>query len=388
MNPGQIVLAQVLENIPHYQFYKIVEQYGGDQLVRTFTCWEQFICMSFAQLTYRRSLRDTVICLNAQKSKLYHMGLKSAISKSTLSDANNHRDYCIYRDLAYYLIGVAKKLYTGEDLNLTLDQAVYAFDSTTIDLCLSLFPWAKFRKTKSGIKIHTLFDLQRLIPSFIEITSANVHDVNILDRLELEPGSFLVFDRGYIDFERLNKLNQRGIFFITRAKSNMRTQRVYSHKTDQAAGIFLDQTVKLTVYRSSLDYPHQLRKIRFYDKENDRFFVFISNNFDLSALIISHLYKQRWQVELFFKWIKQHLRIKSFFGLSENAVKTHIWIAISTYALVVILKKRLNLTCSLYQILQVLSVNPFEKTPILQLFTENDYNLKQSSDSNQLFLFK
>ena len=386
MNPGQTVIAQIMENIPHYQFHKIVERYSGNKWVQSFTCWEQFICMSFAQLTYRRSLRDTVICLNAQKQKLYHMGLRHKVAKSTLSDANNNRDYRIYRDLAYYLIGVAKKLYADDNLGLDLENSVYAFDSTTIDLCLTMFPWAKFRKTKSGVKIHTLLDLQSSIPRFIKITTAAVHDVNILDQLILEPGAFIVFDRAYIDYERLYKLNQDGVFFITRAKSNLQSRRVYSHKVDKVSGILHDQTVKLTVYRSVKQYPDHLRKIQFYDQEKDRCFVFISNNFELPALTIAKLYKLRWQVELFFKWIKQHLRIKTFFGNSENAVKTHIWTAISTYVLVAILKKRLHLTASLYQILQVLSITPFDNVPILQLFTNDDYNIHENYNPNQLFL--
>ncbi len=386
MNQGQTVIAQIMENIPHYQFHKIVERYSGNKWVQSFTCWEQFICMSFAQLTYRRSLRDTVICLNAQKQKLYHMGLRHKVAKSTLSDANNNRDYRIYRDLAYYLIGVAKKLYADDNLGLDLENSVYAFDSTTIDLCLTMFPWAKFRKTKSGVKIHTLLDLQSLIPRFIKITTAAVHDVNILDQLVLKPGAFIVFDRAYIDYKRLYKLTQDGAFFITRAKSNLQSRRVYSHKVDKISGILHDQTVKLTVYRSVKQYPDHLRKIQFYDQEKDRHFVFISNNFALPALTIAKLYKLRWQVELFFKWIKQHLRIKTFFGNSENAVKTHIWIAISTYVLVAILKKRLHLTVSLYQILQVLSIMPFGKVPILQLFTNDDYSINQNYNPNQLFL--
>jgi hypothetical protein len=386
LNQGQIVFAQVLENIPHYQFGKIVANYQGDKWVQSFTCWEHFICMSFAQLTYRRSLRDTVICLNAQGQKLYHMGLRHAVSKSTLSDANNNRDYRIYRDLAYYLIDIAKRLYAGDNHNLALGNSVFAFDSTTIDLCLSLFPWAKFRKTKSGIKIHALLDLQSSIPHFIDITPADVHDVNILDKLTLEKGTFIVFDRAYIDFARLYKLNQDGIFFITRAKSNMKSHRVYSHQVDKASGVLHDQTVKMTVYRTALDYPGKLRKIRFYDQENERELIFITNNFELPAQTIAQLYKFRWQVEIFFKWIKQHLRIKTFFGVSENAVKTHIWIAISAYVLVAILKKRLNLTASLYQILQVLSVTPFEKVPILQLFTEYNYSSYDNTIPKQLFL--
>ena len=360
MNLGQTVFAQMMENIPHYQFHKMVDRYGGNKWVQSFACWEQFICMSFAQLTYRRSLRDTVVCLNAQKQKLYHIGLRHKVSKSTLSDANNNRDYRIYRDLAYYLIDVAKNLHTDDNLGLDIENSVYAFDSTTIDLCLTMFPWAKFRKTKSGVKIHTLLDLQSSIPRFIKITSAAVHDVNILDQLVLEPGAFIVFDRAYIDYERLYKLNQDGAFFITRAKANMRSRRVYSHKVDKDSGVLHDQTVKLTVYKSVKQYPDHPRKIQFYDQENDRYFVFISNNFELPALTIAKLYKHRWQVELFFKWIKQHLRIKTFFGISENAVKTHIWIAISTYVLIAILRKRLHLTASLYQILQVLSITPFE----------------------------
>lgn len=388
MNQGQIVFAQILENIPHYQFNKIVNSYHGDKWVQSFTCWEHFICMSFAQLTYRRSLRDTIICLNAQKQKLYHMGLRHQVSKSTLSDANNNRDYRIYRDLAYYLVDIAKTLYAGDNLNLALENSVYAFDSTTIDLCLSLFPWAKFRKTKSGIKIHTLLDLQSSIPIFIEITSAGVHDVNILDKLVLENGSFIVFDRAYIDFERLYKLTQNGVFFVTRSKSNMKSRRVYSHKVDKASGVLHDQTVKMTVYRTALEYPEKLRKIQFYDQEKDRILVFFTNNFELTAQTIAQLYKLRWQVEIFFKWIKQHLRIKTFFGISENAVKTHIWIAISAYVLVAILKKRLNLNESLYQILQVLSVTPFEKIPILQMFTENNYSSNNNAVPNQLFLLQ
>ena len=329
MNQGRTVFALVMEFIPHYQFQKAVDRYAGDKWVQSFFCWEQVLCMAFAQLTHRNILRDSIVSLNSQSSLLYHMGLRGPISKSTLSDANNHRAYRIYRDLAYYLIGVAKELYVGDRLGLDLENSNYAFDSTTIDLCLTLFPWAKFRQTKAGIKVHTLFDLQRSIPAFIEITAAIVHDINLLDQILVEPGSFLILDRGYIDFERLYHLTQNALYFVTRAKSNFKYRRLYSHVVDKSTGSIFDQTVVLTGYKSSQLYPAHLRLVKYCDKKTGRTFLFLSNNFDIPALTVAELYHQRWSIELFFKWIKQQLHIKSFFRLSDNAVKIQIWIAVS-----------------------------------------------------------
>jgi len=343
--------------------------------------------MAFAQLTYRESLRDIEACLRAQESKLYHMGIRARVSRSTLADANEKRDWRIYADLAQALIHIARRLYLHENFGVEIDQTVYALDSSTIDLCLSVFPWAHFRKTKSAVKLHTLLDLRGNIPTFIYISDGKLHDVNILDELIPEPGSFYIMDRGYLDFERLHRLTLYRAFFVTRAKSNLQFRRLYSHPIDKTTGLRCDQTVVLTGFYSSRDYPEKLRRIKYYDEETRKTLVFLTNNFTLPPLTIAQLYRCRWQVELFFKWIKQHLRIKKFFGTTENAVKTQIWIAVSVYVLVAILKKRLQLEVSLYTILQILSVTIFEKMPISQVFSSNEYKTKESMFYNQLNLF-
>jgi len=343
--------------------------------------------MAFAQLTFRESLRDIESCLRARSSKLYHMGLRCRVSRSTLADANERRDWRMYADFAQVLIHEARELYRGEELAVQLDQTVYALDSSTIDLCLSLFPWAQFRKTKAAIKLHTLIDLRGAIPTFIEITDGKVHDVNILDQLIPEPGSIYVMDRGYLDFARLYTLRLFSAHFLIRSKSNMKFRRLYSHPVDKLTGLRCDQTIVLTGVNSAKDYPDKLRRIRFYDTETEKDLGFLTNNFVLPALTITRLYKCRWQVELFFKWIKQHLRIKTFFGTSENAVKTQIWIAISVYVLVAILKKRLKLDVSLYTILQILSVTVFEQTPLSQILTNSDYRNEEDETANLLLPF-
>ncbi len=380
MNTGKTVFAQVMDFLPLHEFRKCVKRYQGNYKIKNFSCLDQFLSMAFAQLTYRESLRDIETCLRSMKNKLYHMGIRSKISRSTLADANESRDWRIYADFAQVLIHTARDLYLNDDFGIELKNTVYALDATTIDLCLSLFPWARFRKSKAGIKLHTLLDLRGNIPTFIEITEALLHDVNILDILVAEPGSFYVMDRAYLDFARLYSWNLCGAFFIIRAKKNLKFRRLYSRKVDKSTGLRCDQTIVLTT--SFKDYPEKLRRIRFFDSENNLSLTFLTNNFSLPALITAQLYKCRWQVELFFKWIKQHLRIKSFFGTSENAVKTQIWIAISVYVLVAIIKKRLNLQHSLYTILQVLSVTAFEKVPITQVlrdFTETDVTIRNEA---------
>ena len=375
MNTGKTIFAQVMDFLPLKKFRKCVDRYQGNYKVQNFSCLDQFLCMAFAQLTYRESLRDIETCLRSMKNKLYHMGIRSQVSRNTLSNANNTRDWRIYADFAQVLIQSARDLYLNDGFGVELKNTVYALDATTIDLCLSLFPWARFRKSKAGIKLHTLLDLRGNIPTFIEITEALLHDVNILDILVAEPGSFYIMDRGYIDFARLYSWNLSGAFFVVQAKKNLKFRRLYSRKVDKSTGLRCDQTIVLTSFYPAQYYPEKLRRIRFFDSENQRYLVFLTNNFSLPAITIAQLYKCRWQVELFFKWIKQHLRIKSFFGTSENAVKTQIWIAISVYVLVAIIKKRLNIQHSLYTILQVLSVTAFEKAPITQVlrdFTEAD----------------
>jgi len=347
----------------------------------------QFLCMAFAQLTYRESLRDIETCLRAMQNKLYHMGIRGRVSRSTLADANESRDWRIYADFAQVLIHIARDLYRDEPFGVELDETVYALDSSTIDLCLSLFPWARFRKTKGAVKLHTLLDLRGNIPVFIEITDGKVHDVNLLDVIIPEPGSFYIMDRGYIDFRRLYTFTLDGAFFVTLAKSNMQFRRLYSHPVDKATGLKCDQIILLTGLDTHKDYPEKLRRVRYFDEETEKTLTFLTNNFILPALTIAQLYKCRWQIELFFKWIKQHLRIKSFYGTSENAVKTQIWIAISVYVLVAIVKKRLKLDISLYTFLQFLSVSVFEKEPILHMVTTHNYRTKHDQFSNQLNLF-
>lgn len=388
MNTGKTVLSQLMDFLPIKEFRRCVERYNGNHHIRSFSCWDQFLCMAFAQLSYRESLRDIESCLRSMKNKLYHMGIRGNVSRSTLADANEKRDWRIYADFAQVLIHIARELYSGDEFDVELDEIVYALDASTIDLCLSLFPWAKFRKTKSAVKLHTLLDLRGNIPAFISITHGKVHDVNILDELIPEPGSFYIMDRGYLDFKRLYTLNQFRAFFVIRSKINTKFRRLYSRVVDKSIGLRCDQTIVLSGRDSATDYPEKLRRVKYYDDEIDKRFSFLTNNFIVSAYIIAELYKCRWQVELFFKWIKQHLRIKSFYGTSENAVKTQIWIAISVYVLVAIVKKHLRLdNMSLYTILQILSVTLFEKTQLLQMLTESNYNKVVDSTDNQLKLF-
>ena len=387
MNLGQTIFSQLMEHLPQHKFRQCVEQYKGNYKIKSFSCWDQFLCMSFAQLTYRESLRDIETCLRAMQGKLYHMGIKSKISKSTLAYANEKRDWRIYADFAQILITQARELYSQEEFENQLDETVYALDSTTIDLCLSLFPWAKFRKHKGGIKLHTILDVQTSIPTFIYLTPAKVHDVNILDIIIPEAGAFYVMDRGYVDFARLYSLHLNNSFFVTRAKSNFKFNRIYSHTVDRATGVICDQTICLTGFYQSKDYSDKLRRVKYYDQQTDKRLVFLTNNFQLKTLLIAKIFKERWQIELFFKWIKQHLRIKSFYGTTPNAVKTQIWIAVSVYLLVAIVKKRLNINLSLYTFLQILSISIFEKSPILQLINDIQYESKIYDSSNQLNLF-
>ena len=387
MHSGKIVFAQVMEHLPLKDFHRCIDRYQGRHKVQSFSCLDQFLSMAFAQLTYRESLRDIEACLQAQRMKLYHMGIRSEVSRSTLAYANETRDWKIYADFAQVLISIARDLYAGDDFGVELKETVYALDSTTIDLCLSVFPWAHFRKTKAAIKLHTLLDLRGSIPAFIGITDGKVHDVNILDEILPEPGSFYVMDRGYLDFERLYVLAQCLAFFVTRSKSNFGFRRIYSHPIEKATGVQCDQTVALTGFYSAKDYPDKMRRIRYFDSTTDKDLTFLTNNFVLPSLTIAQLYKCRWQVELSFKWIKQHLRIKRFFGTSENAVKTQVWIAISVYVLVAIMKKRLNLEESLYTILQILSVTLFEKMPVLQALEGGRYRIQEGGIGNQLNLF-
>ena len=377
-----------MELLPVYEFHKCVERYQGDYWIKNFSCLDQFLCMAFAQLTYRESLRDIESCLRSMKSRLYHMGIRGRISRSTLADANEKRDWRIYADFAQVLIGIARSLYLDEDFGLELKETAYAFDSTTIDLCLSLFPWARFRKTKAAIKLHTLLNLRGSIPEFIHITTGRIHDVNALDLLLIEAGSFYVMDRGYLDFARLFAIHRSSAFFVTRAKKNLAAQRRYSRPVDKSTGLRSDQTIVLTGFYSCGDYPEPLRRISYYDAENDKHLVFLTNNFVLPALTIARLYKARWQVEIFFKWIKQHLRIKAFYGTSENSVKTQVWIAVSVYVLVAILKKRLQADQSLYTILQILSISQLEKEPLQSLLSHENYQMPIDTEtSEQLLLF-
>lgn len=388
MNSGKTIFSQLMDFLPIYEFRKSVERYKGNYKVKSFSCWDQFLCMAFAQLTYRESLRDIQACLRVARPKLYHMGIRGRVSRNTLANANQARDWRIYADFAQVLISSARNLYANDKFGVELDHTAYALDSTTIDLCLSLFPWAKFRKRKGAVKMHTLLDLRGSIPSVVIITHGKVHDVNILDDLIMEPGAFYVMDRAYIDYVRLYKLHQSLAFFVIRAKRNFNFKRLYSQPIDKSTGVQCDQIVVLRGFYSRKDYPEKLRRIRYYDTEKNKRLLFQTNNFILPALTIAELYRYRWHVELFFKWIKQHLRIKAFYGTSENAVKTQIWIAISVYVLVAIVKKRLNLDLSLYTILQILSVTLFEKTPILQALSQYDYRNLEEANRNQLTLFK
>ena len=387
MYTGKLVFSQVMDFVPVRAFRQCVARYHGNFKVKSFSCLDQYLCMAFAQLTYRESLRDIETCLRAQQQKLYHMGIRGKVSRSTIADANEQRDWRIYADLAHALIPIARRLYSSEQFAVELEQTVYALDATTIDLCLSVFPWAHFRKTKSAIKLHTLLDLRGSIPTFIHISDGKFHEVNSLDMIPWEPGAFYVMDRGYLDFARLYALSQTAAFFLIRAKSNMKCRRVYSHPVDRSTGLICDQSVMLTGFYQAKDYPNKIRRVKYYDTETDKTFVFLTNNFSLPPLTIAQLYRCRWQVELFFKWIKQNLRIKSFYGTSENAVKTQIWIAISVYVLVAILKKELRLPASLYTILQALSVSVFERTPLYQLFTNYRHKEENVTMRNQLNLF-
>ena len=387
MNLGKLVFAQLTQHLPLTTFRRCVARYGGEHKVKTFSCLDQYLCMAFAQLTYRESLRDIEACLRAQAAKLYHMGIKRRVSRSTLADANEVRDWRIYADYAQSLIGIARRLYAGEAFGVDLKETVYALDASTIDLCLSVFPWAPFRSTKAAIKLHTLLDLRGNNPTFLHISDGKLHDVNVLDLLLPEPGAFYIMDRGYIDFERLHRLHEAGSFFVTRAKSNLKAQRRYSHPVDRSTGLVCDQTIVLTGFYSRQGFDTPLRRIKFKDPETGKRLVFLTNNFALPAITIAELYRCRWQVELFFKWVKQHLRIKVFFGTSENAVKTQIWIAVSVYVLVAIVKKRLNLSASLYEMLQILSLTMFERIPLDQLLNNVITDDIQRLAADQLNLF-
>ena len=388
MYQGQTIFSQVMDFLPKKKFRQCVNRYNGNYRVRSFKCYNQLLCMAFAQLTYRESLRDIECCLRAMREKLYHMGIRGKVSRSTLADANEVRDWRIYSDFAQILIHEARHLYAEDDFGLELNDTVYALDSSTIDLCLSLFPWARFRKTKAAVKLHTLLDLRGDIPTFIWITDGKVHDVNVLDYLVPEPGAIYVMDRAYLDFQRLYQMHQDLAIFVTRSKTNTGLRRLYSHKVDKTTGVRYDQTVVPTGFYTKKDYPDKLRRIKYFDAEKGRAFIFLTNQFTLPALTIAELYRCRWRVEIFFKWIKQHLRIKKFFGTSENAVKTQIWIAISTYVLVAIMKKRMKIDLSLYTILQILSISLFEKKPIYQVLTESSYKNKMTSGPIQLKLFE
>jgi hypothetical protein len=386
MFAGRTVFAQLMDHIPPHEFHKCVVRYRGNYKLRGFSCLDQFLCLAFAQLTFRESLRDIEACLRSVEGKLYHMGFRGKVARSTLADANESHDWRIYADFAQVLIHIARPMYANESLGFDLDSTVYALDSTTIDLCLSVFPWARFRAKKAAIKLHTLLDLRGPIPTFIEVSEGKLHDVNILDAIAPEPGSFYVMDRAYVDFERLYVFHHSGAFFVTRTKRGILFRRRYSHSIDAATGLRSDHTVMLASAPSRKHYPDPLRRIHFYDEEQQRHLKFLTNNFDLPALTICLLYKSRWQVELFFKWIKQHLRIKAFYGYSENAVKTQIWIAVSIYVLIAIVKKRLALENSLHEILQVLSLALFEQVPILQAFGDIESQQKSGGIYKQLNL--
>jgi hypothetical protein len=388
MNTGQTVFAQLMEFIPTYHFQICVDRYQGNRYVKDFSCWDQFLCLAFAQLTYRTSLRDIEACLRAQQPKLYHMGFRGRVSRATLADANELRDWRIYADFAQVLIAMARDLYRDEPFGVELSETVYAFDSTTIDLCLSLFPWGQFRRRKSAVKLHTLLDLRGSIPTNVYVTGGQVHDVNLLDELLLEPGAFYLLDRGYVDFARLYTFTQACAFFVTRAKRNMQFYRRCSRPVERSTGVRCDQTILLTGIRTAQRYPDPLRRIRYFDAEKDLRLTFLSNNFLLPPLTIAQLYRARWQVELFFRWIKQHLHIKAFYGTSENAVKTQVWVALSVYVLVAVVKKQLGLDLSLYKILQILSVTIFEKTPISEGFFNFADETEDLNPGKQFNLFE
>ena len=388
MIPGKLVFAQLTEHSPLTTFRRCVARYRGEFKLKSFSCLDQFLCMAFAQLTFRESLRDIEACLRAQAAKLYHMGIRSKVSRSTLADANEARDWRIYADFAQSLIGMARRLYAEEPFGVDLAETVYALDTTTIDLCLSVFPWAPFRRTKAAVKLHTLLDLRGNIPAFIHISDGKLHEVNILDELLPEAGAFYIMDRGFIDFERLHRFHLAGSFFVTRAKSNLQARRRYSHPVDRATGLICDHTIVLTGFYSYRDFEAPMRRIRLKDRDTGKTLIFLTNNFALPASTIAELYRCRWQVELFFKWIKQHLRIKAFVGTSENAVKSQIWIAVSVYVLVAIIKKRLKLDASLYELLQILSLTMFERIPLPQLLTLAPPEPNSTHSDNQLNLFE
>jgi len=388
MNQGKYVLSQVMEFVPYHQFNECVKKHKGHYRVRSFTCWEQFLSMAFGQLTYRESLRDVVVCLRAQNQKLYHLGFRSQISRPTLARMNEKRDWRIYRDFAQILIQKARGLYCGDkEFNLNLDGACYVIDSSTIELCLNVFKWAKLIKARAAVRLHLMLDLNGNIPAFFHITSGKVHDINFLDMIELETGAYYIMDRGYVDFERLFIIHQLGAFFVTRAKKNFAFRRLYSNKIDKARGIRCDQVIRLSNYQAAKKYPDKLRRIKYFDKETRKYFVFLTNDFNLEAGKIADLYKHRWQIELFFKWIKQHLKIKSFWGYSANAVKTQICIAICSYLIVAIIKKKLNIDRNLYEILQILSVSPFDKTRLDKLLSETELQNLQEHSQKQANLW-
>ena len=387
MYTGKLIFSQVMDHLPKHIFRKCVDRYQGNRKIKKFSCLDQFLCMAFAQLTYRESLRDIEVCLRAQHSKLYHMGIRGGVARNTLANANKTRDWRIYADLAQSLIATARDLYINEEFGVDLDNTVYALDASTIDLCLSVFPWATFRRTKAAVKLHTLLDLRGNIPTFIHISDGKLHDVNVLDIIVPEAGAFYIMDRGYIDFKRLYAMHTAGAFYLIRAKSNTLYKRRYSRKIDASSEVLCDQTIMLTGVNSSVDYPQALRRVKYHDKVTGKTFNFLTNNFTISAQMVADLYRQRWQVELFFKWIKQHLRIKSFYGTSENAVKSQIWIAVSIYVLIAIIKKRLGIEENLYTILQVLSVTVFEKIPLVQAVTGSAYSSKKTDPYIQLKLF-
>ena len=388
MYSGRLVFSQLMDFLPMHRFRQCVKRYNGNRYMKSFSCFDQFLCMAFAQLSYRESLRDIESCLRAVKNKLFHLGIRSHVSRSTLADANENRDWRIFADFGQVLIGIARELYSKDDFGVELDETVYALDSSTIDLCLSVFPWAKFRKTKAAIKMHTLLDLRGSIPSFISITHGKVHDVKVLDQLIPEPGAIYVMDRAYLDFKRLYLLNQCMAFFVIRSKKNTQMRRLYSREIDTTTGLRCDQTIVLTGIKTRNQYPDRLRRVKYFDEEKARSFSFISNNFIVPALVITELYRCRWQVELFFKWIKTNLRIKAFYGTSENAVKTQIWIAVSVYVLVAIVKKQMKLDdLQLYTILQILSVTLFEKEPLFQVLAASTNSNMDQARSNQLDLF-
>jgi len=388
VNQGQTIFAQIMKFLSHDEFDRCVQRFDGNRYTKRFSCWDQFLAMAFAQLTYRESLRDIEVCLATQRRKLYHCGLSGPVRRSSLADANERRDWRIYADFARTLIDIARPLYADTGLGLDLDATAYALDATTIDLCLSMFPWARFRKAKGAIKLHTMIEIHSSIPVFIDITHGKVHDVNVLDILTLDPGSFLVMDRGYLDFARLYALHQALSFFVTRAKSNLQFRRQYSHSVDRSSGVRSDQTGILTGPLTSTLYPVPLRRVTYYSVETAKRFVFLTNNFSVAPLTVASLYRSRWRIELFFKWIKQHLRIKRFFGTSANSVKTQIWIGVSVYVLIAIIKKQLGLKHSLYTILQILSLSLFEKTPILSLFDDYDEQVQTIDFPNQLNLWE